>query len=411
VGWAFFPLDEELQLVPGQLTPRLHEHLVRLSVWIPSFARAVELLAALTGAQVEASTARRQTEAAGAAAVALEEAQLHALQEATGDLPAAPEEALCYQVDGVMVPLVGGQWAEVKQVAIGEVQPAVLTKEGETVIPTRNWSYFARLADADTFTEQATVELARRGVLTAPRLAAVNDGAEWIESFHTYHRPDVLRILDFPHAAQRVAALVEGLTPLPADTLSKWCQLLQAQGAAALLGEVRTHLEQHPNADLLREHLHYLEKRQAQLDYPTFRALGWPIASGAIESANKLVVEERLKGSGMHWSRAHVNPLLALRTIACSDRWAAQWPLIAARLRYQALDKRRLQRVQRQAAQEPPLPSTPTPTLAPAPTPTPPPAPLAEPSEREPYRPAPNHPWRHQPIGKARFQAPLARSA
>jgi len=37
-----------------------------------------------------------------------------------------------------------------------------------------------------------------------------------------------------------------------------------------------------------------------------------------------------LKGSGMHWARAHVNPLVGLRTIACSDRWAEAWPRICA---------------------------------------------------------------------------------
>jgi hypothetical protein len=37
---------------------------------------------------------------------------------------------------------------------------------------------------------------------------------------------------------------------------------------------------------------------------------GWPIGSGVVESGNKLVVEARLKGAGMHWSRLSLNPLL-----------------------------------------------------------------------------------------------------
>jgi hypothetical protein len=32
------------------------------------------------------------------------------------------------------------------------------------------------------------------------------------------------------------------------------------------------------------------------------------------------VVEARLKGSGMHWAEGHVNPMLALRNVICSDR-------------------------------------------------------------------------------------------
>ncbi len=38
-GKCFFPLVEELQLLPGHLTPSLQEHVVELSTWMP-YARA-----------------------------------------------------------------------------------------------------------------------------------------------------------------------------------------------------------------------------------------------------------------------------------------------------------------------------------------------------------------------------------
>ena len=47
------------------------------------------------------------------------------------------------------------------------------------------------------------------------------------------------------------------------------------------------------------EALTYLDKRVALMQYPTFTTAGWPIGSGSVESANKLVVEARLKGAGM----------------------------------------------------------------------------------------------------------------
>jgi len=40
VAPGFFPLDDELALLPGNLTPRLQESLVRLTTHIPSFAKA-----------------------------------------------------------------------------------------------------------------------------------------------------------------------------------------------------------------------------------------------------------------------------------------------------------------------------------------------------------------------------------
>jgi len=38
-GWVFSPLDEQLDLIAGNLTPTQEEHLVRLATWMP-FARA-----------------------------------------------------------------------------------------------------------------------------------------------------------------------------------------------------------------------------------------------------------------------------------------------------------------------------------------------------------------------------------
>ena len=67
-----------------------------------------------------------------------------------------------------------------------------------------------------------------------------------------------------------------------------------------------------------------------------------PSAAGAVESANKLVVEARLKGPGMHWARQNVDPMLALRTVVCSDRWEEVWPEISRRMREKAVRGRQV---------------------------------------------------------------------
>ncbi len=78
------------------------------------------------------------------------------------------------------------------------------------------------------------------------------------------------------------------------------------------------------------------------MQYPEFHSLGWPIGSGMVESANKNVVEARLKGPGMHWERKHVNPMLALRNTVCNDRWQEMWQKAV-------LHHRKLQSLQRSA--------------------------------------------------------------
>jgi hypothetical protein len=66
--------------------------------------------------------------------------------------------------------------------------------------------------------------------------------------------------------------------------------------------------------------LAYLEKRQKQIQFPEYLVQDLPIGSGAVESGNKLVVDACLKGASIHWARSHIDPMLALRNIACNER-------------------------------------------------------------------------------------------
>ena len=64
VGMGFFPLDEELELQSGKLTPKGHERLVRLSGWMP-FRQATELFGEFTGIRLSKIVGQRGTEKAG----------------------------------------------------------------------------------------------------------------------------------------------------------------------------------------------------------------------------------------------------------------------------------------------------------------------------------------------------------
>jgi hypothetical protein len=69
--------------------------------------------------------------------------------------------------------------------------------------------------------------------------------------------------------------------------------------------------------------------------YNLFKQSGWPIGSGSGEAAHKVVVQARMKQAGMRWAIQNVNPMLALRALACNDRWDSAWPAIATASRKQ----------------------------------------------------------------------------
>src|SRR5207245_7378120 len=98
---------------------------------------------------------------------------------------------------------------------------------------------------------------------------------------------------------------------------------------------------------VIKEKLAYLQKREAHMQYPIYQAAGWPIGSGSVESANKVVVEARLKGAGMRWGRHHVNPRLSLRNAVCNRRWKETWKAAGAHRQALRASRRQVESHQR----------------------------------------------------------------
>jgi hypothetical protein len=380
---AFFPLDDELALLSGQVTPQVHAWLVRLATWMP-FAAASTLLHDLVRVPVSAATTRRLTQTAGSLLVTSQTSQASDLLSACR-LPQASPQTLLLSADGAMVPLVKGEWAEVKTLVIGDI-PAFSPADA-AALRTQALSYFSRLCDAETFGTLALPELHRRQVSSAAQVVAVTDGAEWLQGFVDLHRSDAIRILDFPHAAQRIGAIAETIWHDQPSTAQEWCRKqlhdLKEHGPTLVLARVRSLLAAHREHPELNQHLSYLHKRVEQMRYPAYQAAGWPIGSGVVESANKVVVQARLKGAGMHWARANVNAMLALRNAVCNQRWDEARVEMQAPQRHLALQQQRQRYHQRH-----PVPPVPTVLLPPHDPPIPPQQP------GQPWRPANSHPWR-----------------
>jgi hypothetical protein len=180
VGKVFFPLDEELELLPGNLAPKQQEHLVHLACFMP-FDQVVEMMQELLSVQTAEETVRRLTEQAGGWMEAWQTAQVEGDDEPKEDLE-RPLERCVMSCDGAMVSLVHKQWAETRTVAVGEPQEKRRAK-GEREIHVGKLSYFSRLADAATFTRLAEVEMRRRRVPEAKEACAVTDGADWCQMF------------------------------------------------------------------------------------------------------------------------------------------------------------------------------------------------------------------------------------
>jgi hypothetical protein len=118
---GFFLLDLELGLLPNTAyTPLLQEGLVRLGTDLP-FRQAQAHFQFFSGVKASEASLRRLTHRAGATLVELEEAQVERMEKAPTKVGEVEGPEVAYlSGDGCYVPVVGGEWKEVKTLVIGK---------------------------------------------------------------------------------------------------------------------------------------------------------------------------------------------------------------------------------------------------------------------------------------------------
>jgi hypothetical protein len=129
---------------------------------------------------------------------------------------------------------------------------------------------------------------------------AVSDGAVWIQELLDWHCPHSVRVLDFPHAAGYLAAAAQASFGPGTAATSEWFTTQRHELRHGAPGQVLAELPPSPERDTAAC---YLTSGRPMVAYAAFAAAGLPIGSGCVESANKVVIEARLKGAGMHWTR------------------------------------------------------------------------------------------------------------
>lgn len=137
-----------------------------------------------------------------------------------------------------------------------------------------------------------------------------------------------IEILDWWHAVERLWAMAK--PSLPGDEAAAWVtqqkHRLDQDGLRHVWRSVRTlYPRGTPRPDEVRQAIRYLFHNRQRMRYGTFRQQGYPIGSGTVESACKVVVQQRMKQAGMRRSRSGAQATLALRCAFLSDRWHDTW--------------------------------------------------------------------------------------
>jgi hypothetical protein len=336
------PWDATLRLGTEALSPAACE-VVCLAGVQASFAEAATIaLPKLAGLHVSESTVQRATEAVGRdIGTRLADEQTFGPARAWGWHKDAEGKTCAYvSLDATGVRQQGprGAAAEGRMVSVAMVYNPVPEERERRARPTARMPrpdvrYLAGLDGIATLGEPLRRQAAQVGMDTAERWIAISDGGSGLEDWLRIHfgRVEAV-ILDFYHASEYLAALGHALHPndeaARASWLGTWCHRLKHEGGAAVLEDLRVLPVRGKAArEALADVVRYFGNQVHRMDYPSYRAKGWAIGSGPVESACKTVIGQRLKGSGMRWSVHGAAEVSHIRALFKSEatQWEAYW--------------------------------------------------------------------------------------
>jgi hypothetical protein len=328
-----------------------------LAVYVPSYGQGMEILGRIFNFQLSTRAVQKMVMADGADVEAYYE-------QKPAPAPSEEAEILVVQADGKGIPLVLEEPVEAK-VRLGKGQKRGRKKEAivttvYTIGPAsrtpeevvdhlfhpnqheakqqaspwpkpQNKHVWATLDGKDTALARLVKQVeARQGDHILHKIA-LTDGDPALQTQVETHFPDFKLILDFIHPNEY---LWEVGTSLLGETNEQRTQWVAAQTLLMLLSQTEQvivdlrRLAQTPKCtktqqEKLLKTANYFERNLPYMDYKTYLANGWSIASGVIEGACRHFVKDRFELSGMRWTQHGAERLLRLRAIAENGDWAA----------------------------------------------------------------------------------------
>ena len=341
-GHGLAPRDAELGVAGETMSPGLAKMAARAAEAVP-FTRGAGLVGALAGIQLTGRRLGRHAEADGRAAAAVIEAEAAAI--AAGTLvtlpPAGLPDKLYVAIDGTGVPMRTAETdgrdgkGEDGKARTREVKlccaftQTTVDEDGYPVRDPHSSSYLATFAPAAEFGVLMAAEARRRGAGHVRQLTILGDGAHWIWNLATAKFPEATQIVDLFHAREHLHDLGKLLAFMLGDQHATWVAArsdeLDDGDIEALLSAARAFPLTGAKAEELDTALGYFETNAPRMRYKHFRSLGLFVGSGAVEAGCKAVIGQRLKLSGMHWSRDGATGILTLRCQQASGRWEEIW--------------------------------------------------------------------------------------
>jgi hypothetical protein len=338
-GHSWLPLQAILGLAAKQRTSGGLQHWEALLGGLTTFAEAAQLLETFAGVAVGIETLRTHAEAAGTELEGDQRAAMAHVQAAHEPpaqyAPVTDSQTLVVETDGVMAryrdrhldgTLIKGDWHEIKLGLVGAWQA------GELV----DVSYVAARETATNFAPRLGTEAARRGALDIVgwrgqdhdgggeeailrRVVILGDGARWIwDHVAASFGSERVEVLDWYHCCQHLWAVANAVHGAETPQAEAWAVHAKdviwqnsPDDLLHLLANCRATTDEATKT--LDTERGYFRSNAERMRYSSYRDHGLPVGSGAVESAAKHLVQQRMKRAGMRWSELGARAILHLR--------------------------------------------------------------------------------------------------
>ncbi len=156
------------------------------------------------------------------------------------------------------------------------------------------------------------------------QIVFISDGATWLRNMINELFPEATQILDKFHLIENIYDYGKFIFNDDIKKVEKFKDKIIGYCYSREYNLIEKELKKYKDKKIPQTVCNlpiYLKNNKDKIDYSTYEHNGWFVGSGAIESSNKTIVQQRLKQAGMRWSIDGANYLIALRCYQESGHW------------------------------------------------------------------------------------------
>lgn len=274
------------------------------------FSEASEVIQTLTGCGVNAKQIERVCHQYGQW---IEDEDNQAIKDQTyKEYEVKKANDLHYvSVDGAMYLTREESWKESKLGRIYQPESLVQTSKNRTLLTASD--YVTHLGEHKDFIKKMDYCLENLN-----SLVFIADGARWIWKWADQTYPESIQIVDFYHSKEHLCDFSKLYFKVEKQRhiwIDKLAEMMLAKGISPVIKEIEKLPKQHKTTGKRNELLNYYKRNEKRMQYHDYLEKGVLIGSGAIESAHKDVLQQRLKLSGQRWTMQGFQQMAQLRVV------------------------------------------------------------------------------------------------